>query len=113
MFAAPLSLVLATTMATAWGSPAGGPVVYERELDWRGVADETATLLSHYLQSDDTNPPGRETRGALFLAAWFAELGLPSTIYEFEPGRGSLVVRLPSAAPTEAPSRAACSLAWT
>lgn len=103
MFAAPLSLVLATTMATAWGSPAGGPVVYERELDWRGVADETATLLSHYLQSDDTNPPGRETRGALFLAAWFAELGLPSTIYEFEPGRGSLVVRLPSAAPTEAP----------
>lgn len=79
------------------------PAPYEGGIEWAEVGTETAELLSAYLQSDDTNPPGRETRGALFLAHWFAELGLSSTIYEFAPGRGSLLVRLPADAPTQPP----------
>lgn len=79
------------------------PAPFEAGLDWQEVGAETAALLSAYLQSDDTNPPGRETRGALLLAHWFAELGLPSTIYEFAPGRGSLLVRLPADTPTQPP----------
>jgi acetylornithine deacetylase/succinyl-diaminopimelate desuccinylase-like protein len=77
--------------ARAGADPRGTPV------DWAAAGAEAAALLSGYLQVDDTNPPGRETRGALFLADYFARQGLPSTIYEHAPGRGNLLVRLPGA----------------
>ncbi len=64
--------------------------------DWDALGAETAALLSAYIQIDTQNPPGRETKGALFLSEQLADDGIDSEIIEFAPGRGSLVARLPS-----------------
>ncbi len=68
---------------------------YHRAIDWSSAGDEASGLLSDYLQVDTVNPPGNETRGAEFLAAALAREGIESEIFEFEPGRGSLVARIP------------------
>jgi acetylornithine deacetylase/succinyl-diaminopimelate desuccinylase-like protein len=74
-------------------------------VDWTATGQETATLLSAYLQIDTRNPPGDETTGAEFLAQWLAVEGITSEILEYAPGRGSLVARVDAApgAATEAP----------
>ncbi len=64
-------------------------------VDWSQAGDEAAGLLSEYLRVDTFNPPGNETRGAEFLAAVLASQGIPSSISEYAPGRGSLMARLP------------------
>lgn len=63
-------------------------------IDWNVAGDEVARVLSGFLQVDTVNPPGNETRGARYLADILAREGIPSDIYEFAPGRGSLVARL-------------------
>ena len=68
---------------------------YHRAVDWSSAGQETAQLLSAYLQVDTINPPGNETRGAEFLAAVLEREGIETEIHEFAPGRGSLVARLP------------------
>ena len=68
--------------------PAADPV------DWDAAGEEAARLLSQYLQVDTINPTGNETRGAVFLAAWLAREGISAEIFEFAPGRGSLVARV-------------------
>ena len=68
---------------------------WERAVDWDAVGQETVKVLSAYLQVDTFNPPGNETVGANFLADLLRKEGIESQIYEFTPGRGSLVARLP------------------
>ena len=56
--------------------------------------DETVQLLSGYLQTNTVNPPGNETEGALYLAEYLDQAGIPYQIWESAPGRGNLVARL-------------------
>ncbi len=67
---------------------------WDRRVDWKAAGDETARVLSGYLQIDTFNPPGNETRGAKYLAELLKREGIESQIHEFAPGRGSLVARL-------------------
>src|SRR5687767_3699175 len=55
---------------------------------------ETITNLVGFVRVDTSNPPGNETKGASYLKAFLDREGIPSTIYELEPGRGNLVARL-------------------
>jgi acetylornithine deacetylase/succinyl-diaminopimelate desuccinylase-like protein len=62
--------------------------------DWVAVEQESAELLSAYLQVDSTNPPGRETAAADFLGARLDREGIPWEKVEFAPGRHNLIARL-------------------
>ncbi|MCC6336911.1 MAG: M20/M25/M40 family metallo-hydrolase [Myxococcales bacterium] len=73
---------------------------YSQGIDWKAAGDETAQLLSAYLQVDTVNPPGNETLGAELLKAHLAKDGVESSIHEFAPGRGSLLARLPATKPS-------------
>jgi acetylornithine deacetylase/succinyl-diaminopimelate desuccinylase-like protein len=64
------------------------------EVDWAAVESEAAALLSEAIRIDTTNPPGNETALAKFWAAKFDEAGLRARIFESEPGRGTVLVRL-------------------
>lgn len=55
---------------------------------------ETIDLLSAYLRINTSNPPGNETAAASFFAEIFKEAGIPHTIWESKPGRGSIVARI-------------------
>lgn len=69
-------------------------------VDWAKAGDETIDVLQRYLRVDTMNPPGNETAGAEFLKAELAKDGLDGVIYEFAPGRGSLVARLKATKPS-------------
>ncbi len=64
-------------------------------VDWPAAASETTAVLAGYLRTDTTNPPGRETAGALYLAELLKREGIASELLEFAPGRHSLLARLP------------------
>jgi hypothetical protein len=66
-----------------------------RCIDWTAAGLEAAEVLSGYLRIDTSNPPGNETAGARYLAALLEREEIPSEILEIEPGRGSLVARVP------------------
>jgi acetylornithine deacetylase/succinyl-diaminopimelate desuccinylase-like protein len=68
---------------------------WQAAVDWDAAGDEAVQLLSDYLRVDTVNPPGNETRGAEFLASYLSAEGIDWDIYEFAPGRGSLVAKLP------------------
>jgi acetylornithine deacetylase/succinyl-diaminopimelate desuccinylase-like protein len=85
--------------AAVVGAPPPIPVL---PIDWAAAGDETARLLSDYIRVDTTNPAGNEQRGADFLAARLAAVGIPSVQIEHAPGRTSLVARL-DGADTEPP----------
>ncbi len=63
--------------------------------DWKTLEDETALLLSRYIQVDTTNPPGNEIKAAEFLKQIFDREGIEAKIIESAPGRGNLYARLP------------------
>jgi len=62
--------------------------------DFAAARDEVVRYLSEYLRIDTVNPPGNETRGAKYLQSILKREGIPSEIFELEPGRGNLVARL-------------------
>lgn len=70
-------------------------------IDWEQAHRELTELLAGYLQVDTINPPGNETRGANFLADVLTREGIPWQITEHEPGRGSLIARLPGSGEQE------------
>ncbi|MCB9766169.1 MAG: M20/M25/M40 family metallo-hydrolase [Alphaproteobacteria bacterium] len=78
---------------------AADPAATLADMDWDAATEEVAHVLAHYLQADTTNPPGNETVGAQVLARVLAAEGIPSEIWEPEPGRGNLIARLPATAP--------------
>jgi acetylornithine deacetylase/succinyl-diaminopimelate desuccinylase-like protein len=63
-------------------------------MDWKALGEETIDLLRRYLTIDTTNPPGRETDGARFLAAALEGDGIASETAESAEGRGNLVARV-------------------
>lgn len=69
-------------------------------IDWAKAGDEAVAVLQAYLRVDTINPPGNETRGTDFLKAELAKDGLAADVYEFAPGRGSLVARLKATKPS-------------
>lgn len=97
------SLLVLSACATAprpLHQPPPGLEKYADGIDWQATGDETAQLLSAYLQVDTMNPPGNETLGAEFLKARLAQDGIDATIHEFAPGRGTLIARLPATKPS-------------
>lgn len=79
-------------------APARPGDAHAQGIDWEAAGEETARMLSGLLRTDTLNPPGNETQGAVYLAAWLAREGIASEILEFAPGRGSLIARLPATA---------------
>ena len=62
--------------------------------DFKAALAETVEILSGFIKVDTSNPPGNETKGALYLKTFFDRQGIPSEILELEPGRGNIVARL-------------------
>src|ERR1044071_5481469 len=62
--------------------------------DFQAARDETVQILSGFIRVDTSNPPGNETKGAEYLKAILDREGIPSEIFELEPGRGNIVARL-------------------
>ena len=59
------------------------------------VRTETSRLLAKLIRIDTSNPPGNETAAAEHLAAYLADAGVDAELVGREPGRASLVARLP------------------
>ena len=80
--------------ALAVGFLTGQSASFGQAPDFRAAREEAVRYFSDYLRIDTVNPPGNETRGAKFLQSILAKDGIPSEIFELEPGRGNLVARL-------------------
>jgi acetylornithine deacetylase/succinyl-diaminopimelate desuccinylase-like protein len=63
--------------------------------DWKALGDEAVEITRQYLRIDTTNPPGNERPAADLLGKILEDAGLEPTIVESDPGRASLVARLP------------------
>lgn len=74
------------------------------EIDWIAVEDESAKLLSRYIQFDTSNPPGNEATAIEFLADILRERGFEPQILESAPGRANLIARLRGQSETESPA---------
>src|SRR5262245_49154902 len=64
--------------------------------DFDAAHHDNVTNLQRFVQIDTSNPPGNETKGALFLKSLLDREGIPSEIVEKVPGRGNLIARLKS-----------------
>ena len=62
--------------------------------DFDAAHRDVVTNLQRFVQIDTTNPPGDETKGALFLKSLLERAGIPSEIVEKVPGRGNLIARI-------------------
>jgi acetylornithine deacetylase/succinyl-diaminopimelate desuccinylase-like protein len=58
-------------------------------------------LLQAYVRVDTTNPPGKETAGARFLAGILEQNGVHAEVIESAPGRGSVYARIKGKRPNE------------
>jgi acetylornithine deacetylase/succinyl-diaminopimelate desuccinylase-like protein len=58
------------------------------------IEQEITRFLSDLIRINTTNPPGKETQAAAFIAQYLSREGLKSEIIESAPGRGSIVSRL-------------------
>ena len=65
-----------------------------RAPDFTAARDEAVKILSGFVRIDTSNPPGNETKGAEYLKAILDREGIPSEIFEMEPGRGNIVARI-------------------
>ena len=64
---------------------------------WAAAHARLVQTLGDLIRIPSVNPPvpaGPELDAARLIGAWLAEVGIPSTIYEPVPGRGSVVARL-------------------
>ena len=57
--------------------------------------EEVTQLLCDLIRFDTTNPPGNETAAAEYLRQRFEAEGIEAQVIESEPGRGSLVAKIP------------------
>ena len=60
----------------------------------RETEEEVTNLLSELIRFDTTNPPGKETEAARYLAENLGKDGFKCEIFESAPERGSVVTRL-------------------
>lgn len=56
--------------------------------------EEVTNLLCDLIRMNTTNPPGNETKAAKYLAENLNKEGFRCELFEFAPGRGSVVTRL-------------------
>jgi acetylornithine deacetylase/succinyl-diaminopimelate desuccinylase-like protein len=64
------------------------------DVNW---TQQQAEIFDHYsslIRIDTSSPPGNETKAAEYLKGVLEKEGIPSQIYELEPGRGNVVARL-------------------
>ena len=59
--------------------------------------DEVGELTRELIRIDTSNPPGRESEAAGFLAGWLVEAGVESELAGPDPERLNLVARIPGA----------------
>jgi acetylornithine deacetylase/succinyl-diaminopimelate desuccinylase-like protein len=62
--------------------------------DFSKAQDEAVSLLREYIKIDTTNPPGNETRGAVYLAKILNDNGIEAKTFESAPGRSCVYARL-------------------
>lgn len=65
-----------------------------KAIDFDKLTQEATDLLSKYIQTNTTNPPGNELAAAKFLKDKFLADGIPATTWEPQPGRGIVAARL-------------------
>jgi acetylornithine deacetylase/succinyl-diaminopimelate desuccinylase-like protein len=68
-----------------------------KKLDWDAITKESQQILADYLRINTTNPPGNETKGALFLKSILEKEGFEVQIFdstELGTGRSNLYTRL-------------------
>jgi acetylornithine deacetylase/succinyl-diaminopimelate desuccinylase-like protein len=65
-----------------------------KAIDYDKLTQEATELLSKYIQTNTTNPPGNELAAAKFLKDKFLADGIPATTWEPAPGRGIVAARL-------------------
>jgi acetylornithine deacetylase/succinyl-diaminopimelate desuccinylase-like protein len=76
----------------AGGARAGNPSCV---FQWKeSYGDEAVRLLQEYLRIDTSNPPGNERAAAEFFRRLFSGEGIPSTLYDYAPGRANLYALL-------------------
>jgi acetylornithine deacetylase/succinyl-diaminopimelate desuccinylase-like protein len=63
-------------------------------INWDQAFEETVAHLRALVQTDTTNPPGRERPAADYLAGALLKEGVDSVVLESAPTRGNLVARL-------------------
>ncbi len=71
----------------------------EKSIDWEGVRDQGAEILSRYVRIKTVNPPGDEEEAAKFLASVLKKEGIDSEIFLSKPKRASILARLKGANP--------------
>jgi acetylornithine deacetylase/succinyl-diaminopimelate desuccinylase-like protein len=71
------------------GAPKTMPIQMLNEIE-----QEITHFLSDLIRINTTNPPGKETTAATFVAQYLVKEGFESEIIESAPGRGSVVSRL-------------------
>jgi acetylornithine deacetylase/succinyl-diaminopimelate desuccinylase-like protein len=62
--------------------------------DFAAARDEVAQTLSALVKIDTSNPPGNETKAATLIKEMLDKEGIPSELFEAQPGRANLVARL-------------------
>src|SRR5581483_8310989 len=82
-----LALALAFSLTVA--APSRPPAA-----DFNAARDEVAQLLSSLVKIDTSNPPGNEAKAAAFIRQVLDAEGIPSELFEAQPGRANLVARL-------------------
>ena len=65
--------------------------------NWDSARQRAVASMSHYVQFDNTNPPGSERAAAEWLRDELIELGITcdGTLLDPSPGRAVLVARVP------------------
>jgi len=66
-------------------------------------ADEVVVLLSDLIRINTSNPTHPERPAAEWAAERLAEVDIDARIFESEPGRASVVARVPGSDPTRSP----------
>jgi acetylornithine deacetylase/succinyl-diaminopimelate desuccinylase-like protein len=65
-------------------------------MDWDELGDEAVEYLQDYISIDTSNPPGNEAPAVEFLKGILEGEGISCKTYEPQPGRMSLLARLPA-----------------
>lgn len=63
-------------------------------VDWDRVHPETLEHYTHVLRIDTSNPPGNETRIAVYVKSVLEREGIPAQLFALEPARANVVARL-------------------
>jgi acetylornithine deacetylase/succinyl-diaminopimelate desuccinylase-like protein len=63
-------------------------------VDWKKVGPEALARFTELLRIDTSNPPGNETKAAVYLKQILEKEGIPCKLFGLEPDRANLVARL-------------------